>query len=89
MASGSSARRTGNPFFFFAGIVFVAICVLGGIFYLIPGFYHPFSNDAAGNTYAHAKIAGGFFLAAVLGLIVVRASRPPSNDGTTIPSDTP
>jgi hypothetical protein len=85
MASGSSSRRKGNAFFFFAGIVFVALCVLGGIFYLIPGFYHPFSSDTAGHTFAHATIAAGFFVAAVLGLIVVRVNRPPPGDEITIP----
>lgn len=85
MAREPSAPRAGNPFFFYIAIIFVTVCVAGGIFYLLPGFVHPFSTDTTDMHYAHATIAAGFFVAAILGLVVVRASRPPPSDGTTIP----
>jgi hypothetical protein len=84
MASEPSARRGGNAFLFYLGIIFVALCVAGGIYYLLPGVYHPFSTDTTSQHYAHATQAGALFVLAVLGLIVVRANRPPSSDGTTI-----
>ena len=84
MANDPATARSGNAFVFFTAIVFVAVCVVGGIFYLLPGFVHPFTPDTADQHYAHATIAGGFFVAAVLGLIVMRFSRPPTGDGTTI-----
>jgi hypothetical protein len=84
MASEPSARRGGNAFLFYLGIIFVALCVAGGIYYLLPGVYHPFSTDTATQHYAHAIPAAILFVLAVLGLLVVRANRPPSSDGTTI-----
>ena len=84
MANDIKKARLGNVFVFLTAIVFVAVCVIGGIFYLLPGFVHPFTPDTPDLHYAHLTIAVGFFLAAVLGLIVMRLSRPPSGDGTLI-----
>ena len=84
MANDIKKARSGNPFVFFTAIIFVAVCVVGGIFYLLPEFVHPFTTDTIDGHYAHATFAGGFFLAAILGLIIMRFSRPPSGDGTTI-----
>lgn len=84
MASKSSPRRTGNPPLFFAAIIFVVLCAAGGLFYLLPQFVHPFTVDTVAVHTPHVTIAAGFFVAAVLGLIVVRANRPPPNDGTII-----
>jgi hypothetical protein len=84
MASDPSARRTGNPVLFFGSIIFVAICAAGGLFYLLPQFVHPFTADTVAVHTPHVTIAAAFFVVAVLGLIVVRANRPPPNDGTII-----
>jgi hypothetical protein len=85
MAQKTSRPRTGNAVVFFTAILFVAVFVVGGVFYLIPGFVHPFTSDTAAAHYAHATFAGGFFLAAIVGLVIVRGSRPPPSDETTIP----
>jgi hypothetical protein len=84
MASDPSARRTGNPVIFFGAIIFVALCAAAGLFYLLPQFVHPFTPDTVAAHYPHVTIAAGCFIVALLGLIVVRASRPPPNDGTII-----
>ncbi len=84
MARDPTARRGGNGFLYFLGIILVAIFVAGGIYYLLPGFYHPFTSDTSSQHYAHAIPAAISFVLAVLCLVVVRANRPPPSDGTTI-----
>jgi hypothetical protein len=81
-----SKTRAGNAALFIIAIVFVGLCVAGGIFFLIPGLYHPFTSDSATDTYAHFKPAVALFALALLGLIVVRATRPASRDLTAPPS---
>lgn len=53
--------------------VVVALIFAGiGIFYLVPGVYHPLSADTYSQTTAHLKHALAFFVAAVLTLILGR-----------------
>lgn len=68
--------RSGNGFIYYVAIVFVVACVLGGLFYLIPGVYHPFSTDTATAHYRHWKISGAFFVLAIIGLFIARVSKP-------------
>lgn len=53
--------------------VVVALIFAGiGIFYLVPGVYHPLSPDTYSHTTAHLKLALAFFLAAVVALVLGR-----------------
>lgn len=53
--------------------VVVALIFAGiGIFYLVPGVYHPLSADTYSHTTAHLKHALAFFLAAVVALVLGR-----------------
>ena len=53
--------------------VVVALIFAGiGIFYLIPGVFHPLSADTYSHTTAHLKHALVFFVAAVVSLVVGR-----------------
>ncbi len=76
MAKTSPPQPSGQPAVFIIAILFVALTVLGGIYYLLPGFQHPFTTDTATDHFAHAKFAVGFFVLAALGLILVRVTRP-------------
>lgn len=53
--------------------VLVALIFAGiGMFYLVPGVFHPLSADTYSRTTAHLKHALVFFVAAVLTLILGR-----------------
>lgn len=53
--------------------VLVALIFAGiGMFYLVPGVFHPLSADTYSHTTAHLKHALVFFVAAVLTLILGR-----------------
>ena len=68
--------RQGNAFIYYVAIILVAAFVVGGLFYLIPDIYHPFSSDTPTVHYAHWKASLAFFGAAIIGLFIVRFSRP-------------
>lgn len=85
MTKDAPAPRTGKPVVFTCAVIFVIICVALGIYYLLPGFYHPLTSDTATHTYAHLTYALGIFVCAVMGLIIMRLSRPGPNDGTMFP----
>ncbi len=61
---------------YYIAIVLVALCVIIGLYYLLPGVYHPFSTDTATNHYAHVKTSLGFFVGAVVCLGIARLARP-------------
>ena len=55
--------------------VVVALIFAGiGLFYLIPGVYHPLSPDTYSHTTAHLKFALAFFVAAVVALVLGRVA---------------
>lgn len=85
MTKEAPQPRTGNPVIFACAVVFVIISVALGIFYLLPGFYHPFTSDTATQTYAHLSYAVGIFVVAILGMVVMRLTRPAPPDGTMFP----
>lgn len=62
-------RGSGNLIF---GVVVALIFAGIGIYYLIPGMYHPLSADTYSHTTAHLKHALAFFLAAVVSLVLGR-----------------
>jgi hypothetical protein len=41
-----------------------------GVFFLVPGIYHPFSSDTVNITHAHAPAAGIFLACAMLALLL-------------------
>jgi uncharacterized membrane protein HdeD (DUF308 family) len=75
-AMAQPPSRTGNGFIYYVALTFVAVCVVGGLFYLIPGVYHPFSTDTATQHYRHWKIAVAFFVVAIVGLFLARVTKP-------------
>lgn len=53
--------------------VLVALIFAGiGMFFLVPGVFHPLSADTYSHTTAHLKHALAFFLAAVVSLVLGR-----------------
>jgi hypothetical protein len=46
-----------------------------GVFFLVPGVYHPFSSDTVNITHAHLPAAGVFLACAMLALIMGGISR--------------
>jgi predicted membrane channel-forming protein YqfA (hemolysin III family) len=81
MANTSPPKPAGQPIIFTLALIFVTACVAGGIYYLLPGFVHPFTTDDSRFHYAHARFAIGFFVLAALGLILLRITRPRGGGG--------
>jgi len=69
-------QRSGNGVIYYTAIVIVALCVAIGLYYLIPGVYHPFSTDTASQHFAHVKTSLGFFVGAVVFLGIARFTKP-------------
>lgn len=67
--------RQGNAPVFYLAIVFVALAVAAGLYFLIPGVPHPFYNEST-DPHAHFTIAAVLFVVAVVGLVVARITRP-------------
>lgn len=61
--------------------VIVALIFAGiGLFYLVPGVYHPLSPDTYSHTTAHLKPALVFFVAAVVTLVLGRVASAEPKD---------
>ncbi|HEY7782036.1 MAG TPA: hypothetical protein VIC85_17740, partial [Ktedonobacterales bacterium] len=54
---------------FYLSIILAVLFAVIGAFYLVPGWYHPFSTDTIGITHAHLKHAA-LFLALAIGAVV-------------------
>ena len=62
-----------NPALFYGAIAVAVIGILLGVYYLIPGVYHPLASPP---TVAHYKHAALFFVLGVIGIIAAFATRP-------------
>jgi uncharacterized membrane protein HdeD (DUF308 family) len=69
-------QRSGNSVIYYTAIVLVTLCVIIGVYYLLPGVYHPFSTDTATHYYAHWKTSLGFLAGAVVFLGIARFTKP-------------
>jgi len=76
MANELQTHRSGNAVLFYVASLIVLLGAAGGVFYLIPGIYHPFTSDTATVSYAHVKHALAFTAVAILGLVIARVVRP-------------
>ena len=63
---------------FYAAIAAAILCVILGIYYLIPGVYHfvGYSNHRAVTMTAHKLYAAAFFVLAVIGAAIAFFTRP-------------
>ena len=63
---------------FYSMVAVAILCVILGVYYLIPNIYHfvGYSNHWAVTRTAHRLYSGAFFLLAVIGLIVALVLRP-------------
>ncbi len=62
-----------NPALFYGAIAVAIIGILLGVYYLIPGIYHPLAYPP---TIAHYKHAALFFVLGVIGIITALVTRP-------------
>jgi len=64
-----------NPALFYGAIVVAVIALALGVYYLIPGIYHPFtfSGSPTNSHYTHAIV---FLVLCVLLIIVALVNRP-------------
>ncbi len=62
-----------NPALFYGAIAVAVIGILLGVYYLIPGVYHPLANPPAVAHYKHAAL---FFVLGVIGIIGAFVTRP-------------
>ena len=63
-----------NPVLFYGAIGVAIIALALGIYYAIPGIYHPFTFSPAME--GHPTHAAAFFILAVLCVIVALVNRP-------------
>ncbi len=64
-----------NPALFYGAIAVAVISILLGVFYLIPGVYHPLTLSGL-PTSPHYKHAALFFVLGVIGIIGAFVTRP-------------
>jgi uncharacterized membrane protein YphA (DoxX/SURF4 family) len=55
---------------FMLSLVLALVYAAMGIFFLLPGVYHPFSTDTVNITHAHVPAAGVFLACAMIALIL-------------------
>lgn len=60
---------------FLLSIVLAVVYAGLGVFFLMPGVYHPFSSDSVNITHAHVPAAGVFLACAMLALLLGSLSR--------------
>ncbi len=62
---------------FYGAIAVAALCVILGVYYLIPGIYHfvGYSNHRSVTMTAHKLFAGAFFVMAIIGIAVAFVMR--------------
>lgn len=75
-----------KPVLFYGAIILAALLMALGIYYLIPGIYHPFIfidhplmgfiNHAHLNYNAHKKFTAVFFALALLAILAAYLTRP-------------
>ncbi len=70
------ARWSGFYLAFLLALIFAAL----GVFYLIPGVYHPFAGDTLDQTHTHLKDAAVYLTLAVLAVIAGRFTRPTTKE---------
>ena len=63
---------------FYAAIAAAILCIILGIYYLIPGIYHfvGYSNHRAVTMTVHKLYSGAFFVLAVVGATIAFFTRP-------------
>jgi uncharacterized membrane protein HdeD (DUF308 family) len=63
---------------FNGAIVAAILCIILGIYYLIPGIYHfvGYSNHRVVTMTAHKLYSGAFFVLAVIGGVIAFFTRP-------------
>lgn len=61
---------------FLLAVIFAAL----GVYYLIPGVYHPFSGDTVNETHAHLRDAAVYLALAVLAVVAGRFTRPSAKE---------
>lgn len=62
---------------FYGAITAVVLCIILGIYYLVPGIYHfvGYSNHRAVTMTAHKLYSGAFFVLAVIGAAIAFFTR--------------
>jgi hypothetical protein len=63
---------------YYLAVVLTVLFAAIGVYYLVPGWYHPFSSDTLTQTHAHLTFAAIFLALALLSLITGRFSQPPN-----------
>lgn len=61
---------------FYLSVILAVLFAFLGAYYLVPGWYHPFSSDTFGVTHAHLKLAALFLVLATGAVIAGRFTRP-------------
>lgn len=63
---------------FYAAMAAAILCIILGVYYLIPGIYHfvGYSNHRAVTMTAHRLYSGAFFVLAVIGAAIAFFTRP-------------
>jgi uncharacterized membrane protein YedE/YeeE len=70
-------KNSSNGTFVLAMIVALVYALIAG-FYLVPGVYHPLSDDTVIHTTPHLTLTAIFGALAVLSLVLAQLSRPRS-----------
>ncbi len=63
---------------FYLSMLLALLFTALGIYYLIPGVYHPFSSDTVNETHAHLTGAAVCLALAILSIVAGRFTRPTS-----------
>jgi hypothetical protein len=66
-------KNSTNPTLFIGAIIVAILAVIAGIYYLIPGVYHPLASPPTAQHIKHALL---FFIIAVLCVIGALVTRP-------------
>ena len=63
---------------FYSAVAVAVLCIILGVYYLIPGIYHfvGYSNHRSVTMTAHRLYSGAFFVFAVIGLVCALVLRP-------------
>jgi hypothetical protein len=64
---------------FYLSMLLALLFTALGVFYLIPGVYHPFSSDTVNETHAHLTDAAVCLALAICAVVAGRFARPTSN----------
>jgi hypothetical protein len=61
---------------FLLAVIFAAL----GVYYLIPGVYHPFTSDTVNETHAHLRDAAVYLALAALAVVAGRFAHPTAKE---------